>query len=136
MKVMVVEGDAINALSLANELRRAGHAVLGPVSSCAAALQLAKLAEPDLALVDIDLEHKGEGVQVAGQLKLEGILSIFLTSVTDEARLHQSDAVGLMAKPFHPEDIVAVIGVVAEMLLGGSPPPPSVPNALELFQRH
>ena len=135
MKVMVVEGDAINALSIATELRLAGHAVLGPVSSSAAALQLAHAGHPDLALIDIDLEHKGEGIRVAEQLKSDRVISIFLTSVTDEARLHQSDAVGLIAKPFRPEDIVAVIGVVAKMLLGDALPP-SMPPSLELFQRH
>ena len=144
MRVMIVQRDAVSALSLTGELRRAGHVVLEPVSTATAAVSLACRERPDLALIDIDLDAENEGFHTAVVLKESGILSLFLTSLTEEARLHPDDAVGMVAKPFRPEDIVAVIGVVAEVLLGGDPEvlmnddsqSPAIPSALELFRSH
>jgi DNA-binding NtrC family response regulator len=133
MMVLLVEDDAINGLSVANELRIAGHDVLGPVSSSRAALRLVHSHHPNLALLDMDQERRTEGIDLAGRLKRHGVASIFLTSHTDITRI-QKNAIGFVAKPFRPEDIAAVIDTAKEMMKGGDDPQPRTTHgSFELF---
>jgi two-component system, response regulator PdtaR len=56
--VLIVEDDPFIALELEDTLRQEGYYVLGPAHSVAAALDLLQEADPDLAILDFNLNGK------------------------------------------------------------------------------
>jgi DNA-binding response OmpR family regulator len=134
MKILIVEDQPLVAMSLAFELEHAGHEVIGCAGNLRTARTLAEQGHPGLALVDIDLDYRGEGIRVARELKEElHIPSVFVTSQGDVARAHADAAIGVIVKPFDPADVVRGLPAIASVLEGGHPPPPSVPRILEFF---
>ena len=55
MKILIVEDDAMLALSMDEWLTEVGHIVVGLARDPATAFRIAQQARPDLALVDLQL---------------------------------------------------------------------------------
>ncbi len=133
MRILLVEDEPLIALAAAEALSDAGHWVLGPCSSLQSALSTAKAEHPDLAVVDIDLGGKNEGLEVVRRLKVElGVSAIFASGQGDVARSH-SEALGILHKPYDDEALRSSMPVLEAVMGGATPPPPSIPSALELF---
>jgi DNA-binding response OmpR family regulator len=133
MIVLVAEDEAITALLLDMALRAAGHQVLGPAATVKEALELAEHTKPDLALLDIRLLDEGDGVWLARALcERSGVPSLFLSGQTAQARAASDCAVGLLGKPYEPEEVVAAVAAVSELLTGRWPV--QKPARLELFR--
>jgi DNA-binding response OmpR family regulator len=135
MLILVVEDDALVACTLALQLQAAGHRVLGPASSLEQAEDLARHEQPDFALVDIDLDRQGDGVILARLLKTAGVPSLFMTGRPTAARAAADAALGVIAKPYDPDDIDQSLAIVESMMGGGCAPYPPLPPSLELFVR-
>jgi two-component system, response regulator PdtaR len=133
MRVLIVEDEPLIAASIDWELRDAGYEVIGPAADAAHALALARATRPDLALVDINLTCRGDGIALARALRRQGIASIFVSGQVLEARENRHAALGLVAKPFAVEQIAAVVRCAAVLLAGDRPA--VIPPALELFSR-
>jgi DNA-binding response OmpR family regulator len=133
MRVLVVEDEPLIAASIEWELKDCGFEVLGPASSAAHAEDLAGLLRPDIALVDINLLSRGDGVRLARTLRNRGVESVFVTGQLLEARENCDAALGVVAKPFPVEDLGAVVRCAAAIVAGGRPKSP--PPCLELFPR-
>jgi two-component system, response regulator PdtaR len=133
MRILIVEDEPLIAASIEWELRDAGYEVVGPAADAVHAAALARAAQPDLALVDINLAGRGDGVALARALGRQGIASIFVSGQVLEAHENRDAALGLVAKPFAVEQIAAVVRCAAIQLAGGRPA--VVPPALELFNR-
>jgi DNA-binding response OmpR family regulator len=133
MRLLVVEDEPLIAASIEWELRDRGYDVLGPAASAAHAEDLAGLLRPDLALVDINLAQRGDGIRLARTLGGRGVPSIFVTGQVGEARENRDAALGVVAKPFPVESLDAAIRAVSVLLAGGWPKAP--PPCLELFAR-
>ncbi|EWY42648.1 regulator [Skermanella stibiiresistens SB22] len=132
MRILIVEDEAIIALCIGMTLREAGHDVMGPVSSLSACAKLAGDTMPDLALVDINLESGGSGVDVARMLMERwGVMSIFVSAQEVVARRARDAAVAHLNKPFDTKTLLASVDI-AETLLQGVMPT-RVPFGLELF---
>jgi two-component system, response regulator PdtaR len=54
--VLIVEDDPFIALELEEMLKREGYYVLGPASSVSAALALLRHADPDVAVLDVNVQ--------------------------------------------------------------------------------
>ena len=133
MRVLIVEDEPLIAMSLSEQISQAGHTVLGPASSSAEALELAEEA-PTMALVDIDLECKLAGVSVVRELKYRfRVPAFFVTGQRECAAQNADAALGVISKPFELSDIPQALEVAAQILRGGTPPPPSIPSSLQLF---
>jgi AmiR/NasT family two-component response regulator len=136
MRILIVENDAIIGMSLADELAKIGHVVIGPVASAGAAFLLAKSMRVTLAIIDLEPAAFQEHAALARKLKANlGVQSLLLSSEPERAMQDFDLAMGVLAKPFDFADIASVVAVAAEVLAGGSPPPPIVPWALTLFRR-
>lgn len=131
MLVMVVENELVSALSVAEELKHAGHDVLGPAAAPDQALELARREHPQLALVDIDLASKGDGLELARQLTEMGIATLFVSAQYVPALQHRHLALGFIGKPYNPADIPPSVAVIAALLEGH--PLPAPPRSLQLF---
>jgi two-component system, response regulator PdtaR len=119
MLILIVEDEPIVAWSLADALRESGHAVLGPTASSDEAIELCTRCTPRLALVDITLDGREEGISLARRLKNEmRIASIFMTAQPMLARENADVALGLIQKPYLPQLVSRAIAVIDELRSG------------------
>lgn len=132
MRILVVEDETLFARDLCDSLTAAGHEALGPARTLDEALRLAKAQHPDLALVDIGLEMRGDGVLLARMLHLTfGVRSVFISGDHEEAHRNSDLAVGFLDKPVDPNVVVRSLEAVGSVLRGE--PPAAVPTQLTPF---
>jgi two-component system, response regulator PdtaR len=136
MRILIVEDEPLIAMCLEDALLHAGHQVVGIATDSREADRLAQTLHPAIALVDVDLSQRREGLRIARDLRSQGIAPVFVTGQVQLARENADFAVGVIGKPFEPNDVVDAIEVVDCQLRGGTPPPPAVPAAFELFPIH
>ena len=135
MLILVAEDEALVACALVLQLQVAGHRVLGPAFTLEDATSLARDERPDLALVDVDLYRPADGVKLARLLMIAGVPSLFMTGRPAAARAAADAAIGVITKPYDPDDIVRFLTVAETLILRGSPPVSQLPPSLELFSR-
>jgi DNA-binding response OmpR family regulator len=104
---MVVEDEAIIAMSLEDGLSDKGFEVVGPFSSCAAALAALETATPDLAILDAVLSD-GPCLELARELRRRGV-PFMIYSGADAFDEHASelDGVPWVEKPSSFETVLA-----------------------------
>lgn len=133
MLILIVEDEPICALSTVAELEHAGHETLGPAATLEEGMALARAGHPQLALIDIDLMHAGDGIELARQLRELQIASVFVSAQHPSAYENRHLAVGFIGKPYNPADLPPSIEVIAAVLEGKQPPAALLPQALQLF---
>jgi len=130
--LLIVEDNPLIGFMLEDVLAGAGHRVAGPVATLDEAVSSAERQHPDLALVDIDLQGQGTGVDLARLLKERmQVPTVFVSGQVLVARAHQDVAVGLLKKPFSPDSLVASVALIERRLAGEADGRP--PAELELF---
>ena len=109
-RILVVEDEAILALELAQSLREAGAAVLGPVSSVQEALELLNATvELDGAVLDVNLN--GEMVYpVAETLAMRGVPFVFATAYGREEHPAPFGSVPHCQKPVDAPKVADALG--------------------------
>jgi DNA-binding response OmpR family regulator len=133
MNVLIVEEEALIALSLADELESAGYEVMGPAATSQAARELMKSRKPDFALIDIDLDNRFAGVELARDLTRSGVDCLFVTAQSAVARENTDAAVGCIAKPCSPAEVCLSLDVLDARQNPSARGSYLVPNALELY---
>ena len=134
MRVLIVEDEPLIAMSLAAELRLAGHEVLGPSGDAAEALCLAGEQEAELALIDTGLNSSMDAVELARMLRAQcDVSALFLTTEPTYFNEHSDAALGMIVLPFDPADITQSIQAAQRALQGDRPMPRAMPHALQLF---
>jgi CheY-like chemotaxis protein len=133
VRVLVVEDVALLALMLADELTESGHEVIGPASTSREAIRLAEMHHPTFAFVDLDLEEKAIGLDVTERLTADmGVNVIICTGQPGVARRAQSGAIGLLKKPYGPEEAATSLAI-AEAVVRGTGSPKPLPPSFELL---
>lgn len=118
LRVMIVEDEPTIALQLESIIEEAGHEVLGIAPEMRSALGIAT-ANPhlDLAIMDVELASRPDGVAAAQRLREEhDVASLFVSANIDDevrARALEWQPVGFIGKPFREADIVAAIAAIA-----------------------
>jgi DNA-binding response OmpR family regulator len=111
---MVVEDEAIIAMSLEDGLSDQGFQVMGPFSACADALAALETAAPDLAILDAVLSD-GPCLELARELRGRGVPFV-IYSGADAFDEHASelDGVPWVEKPSPLETVMAAaVGLLA-----------------------
>ena len=102
--VLVVEDDFLVAMQIEAALTEAGFALTGTAASGEEALAMAAAIRPGLALMDIRLAGKMDGVDTALALfRRHGIRCIFATAHHDpevRRRAAPAEPLGWLAKPY------------------------------------
>ena len=132
MVILVVEDEAIIGMALCLILQLTGHRICGPAESPRRALELARSDPPDVALVDLNLERDGDGIELARVLRdRHGTVCIFVTAQPERANEGRDAAIGVVAKPYAFGEIEKAVEYVAARRAGVEIV--SVPRSLELF---
>ena len=112
--ILIIEDNAANMALVVALLQSVGHLVLSAVDA-EAGLTLARHAQPDLILMDIQLRGM-DGLEATMLLKLDdatrAIPVIALTALAmngDEARIRAAGCNGYIAKPIRYQDFLATI---------------------------
>lgn len=116
--LMIVEDEVLVAISLRDELEEAGYYVLDLTDHSNMAVQTAQKCRPDLALVNIQLGGRDDGIELAERLKDMNIPVVFISGQVSRARSAQTVAIGSMPKPYSPADMVKAVDYLLALLRG------------------
>ena len=112
-RILVVEDDFLIAMQTEAALAAAGFNVIGTAATAEQALALAEKERPVLAVMDIRLASKRDGIDAARQLYHElNIRCIFATAHDDETtrkRAAPYAPLGWLAKPYTTASLIALV---------------------------
>jgi len=125
-RILIVEDDAAQSIDLEDQVRSLGYAVMASVSTGEDAL-LAAQELPDLALVDIRLAGKLDGIETARVLRERFNIGVIYTTAHDDdetiRRLKGTLSSGYLGKPIRLRDLHGAIEVALSaqgITLGGT----------------
>lgn len=131
--LLIVEDDILPAMALRDELEDAGYHVLDLTERHQEAIDAARRSAPDLALVNIQLHGRDDGIALAGELKVMGIPVLFISGQVSRRLSSETAAIGSMPKPYSTVDMVKAVGYLLGRLHGDRTLLP--PEGLEVFDR-
>lgn len=117
-KLMIVEDEALVAMTLRDELVGAGYQVLDVTDRHEDAVAVASKNSPDLALVNIQLGGRDDGIELAKQLKLLDIPVLLISGQVSRAHSAQTVAVGSMPKPYSALEMAQAVAYLLAHLAG------------------
>lgn len=103
IRILVAEDDEVVAKNLCFTLEDMGYTIAGHCETGEALLQLASTGPASLAILDIDLPGKLDGIETASALQQRQIPYIFLTAQSDTATLDRAKLTrpaAYLVKPF------------------------------------
>ena len=119
-RILIVEDDYVVGLDLENGLYDAGFEVVGIATSAAEAVRLTGSKHPNLAIMDIHLSGKRDGVDAALEIfTAYGVRSIFATANHDEhtrGRANGAAPFGWLQKPYQLGALISMVNAaIAEI---------------------
>ena len=111
-RILVAEDETIIRLDLVEMLTEAGYEVVAQAENGAVAVELAKLHNPDLAILDVKMPEM-DGITAAEQIILIAPV-LMLTAFSQRDLVERARDAGVMAyvvKPFSINDLVPAIEI-------------------------
>ena len=112
-RILIVEDDAILAEATAALLDHIGHRVVGIADDMMSALSIARVADPDLVLMDITLANGSDGIETARRLQAQSSAQVvFMSGNRDHQTRERAAAVGpvgFLVKPFSPQQLIDIV---------------------------
>lgn len=103
LQIYIVEDEPLIVSTIETALLKQGYKIVGDAEDVISAIKDIKTLQPDLILIDIQLEGQQDGVDLAIELDKAQLPYLFLTSQTDPetvARVKQTNPLGYIVKPF------------------------------------
>jgi DNA-binding response OmpR family regulator len=111
--ILIVEDNPITAADLKSALKKLGFNITDSVSSYNEALGSISKNEPDIIMMDIELNKGKNGIELAYEIKKnKNIPILYLTSYSDDDTMEKAfatDPVGYLVKPFKREELKTTI---------------------------
>jgi len=127
--VLVVEDEPLVAFDNEHVLEQAGYRVAATVEDYDHAVRVIEEDEVDLVIADITLHGDKTGIDVARHAHEKGLAVLFVTGACPvDAR---EMALGCLAKPYLPRDLLGSISVIEAVMRGDQPG--RLPPRLRLF---
>jgi DNA-binding NarL/FixJ family response regulator len=122
--ILLVEDDYLIAMQVEVALSEAGFELTGIASSAEEALEVAAAQRPALAIMDIRLAGKRDGVDAALELfRDHGIRCIFATAHSDpdtSKRAEPAQPLGWLQKPYTMASLIEAVQQALDELRGNS----------------
>lgn len=113
ISLLIVEDEPIIAADLTICFNRMGYQVLDSLHSGEEALEYLKSQQPDLILMDVQLDGQLDGIETVQRINQQYHLpTIYLTSNTDNAtftRAKNTNPAAFLSKPFRQRDLQTTI---------------------------
>jgi CheY-like chemotaxis protein len=120
-RVLIVEDQALIALSLAADLTAMGCDVVGRAASGEAAIEMARRNAPDVVVMDVQLVGHMDGIEAAVLIKAEcAPRLVFITAYADgpdRVRMEALAPVAILGKPYHPSELNLAVNVASRRRL-------------------
>jgi DNA-binding NarL/FixJ family response regulator len=120
LRVLIVEDDYVVGLELENALSEAGFEVVGTANSAQESVRLAISERPILAVMDIHLAGRRDGVEAALEMfDACGVRCIFATAHHDartRARAAKAAPLGWLPKPYQLDGLISMINAAVTEL--------------------
>jgi CheY-like chemotaxis protein len=111
--ILIVEDESIIALDIEQSLISYGYYITAIATSADTALKAIQQLQPDLVLMDIQIQGSQDGIQTAALIKAQFNLPIvYLTAYIDAATLERINHIqpgGYVVKPFQDKDLYTAI---------------------------
>jgi PAS domain S-box-containing protein len=111
-RILIVEDEAVIAMSIENSLLTAGYDVSGIVATGEDAIQHCAAQAPDLVLMDVRLKGSMDGIEAAQHIKqMYDLPVIYLTAYTDAetvGRAERSEPFGYLSKPLNEHNLLSL----------------------------
>ncbi|MDN3549170.1 sigma 54-interacting response regulator [Mucilaginibacter aquaedulcis] len=113
-KILIVEDEFVVANGLRLILKQAGYNVCGIAASADEAEHEIQKHHPDVVLIDIRLDGKRSGIELAKKIKADNIAFIYLSAnssqkVLEEAK--ETEPYGFLVKPFREKDVLVALDI-------------------------
>lgn len=113
MRLLIVEDEPFIAADLESLTSELGHEVVGVADCKAMALEMARGARPDAALLDLKLRDGFTGSEIAQALAADFHLPFaFVSGNTETLPVGAFGAVAVVAKPFTDDQVRAVLAAL------------------------
>jgi two-component system, response regulator PdtaR len=120
LRILIVEDDYVVGLELENALSEAGFEVVGTANSAQESVRLAISERPILAVMDIHLAGRRDGVEAALEMfDACGVRCIFATAHHDartRARAAKAAPLGWLPKPYQLDGLISMINAAVTEL--------------------
>ena len=115
LRVLIVEDDRITARDLEETLKRRGFIIAGVAYSAAEVPAIVGSMQPEIALLNIDLDNASSGIALAKELSEQhDIPVIFITGYSEETlyeKAREAKPAGFIRKPFSDAEGFGVINM-------------------------
>jgi response regulator NasT len=112
LRVLIAEDETIIRMDLRGLLEKNGFMIVAEAADGAQAVELARSAEPDVAIVDLRMPEL-DGIEAARRIYAERPLPIvMLTAFSDRANVEDAIGAGIFAylvKPFRETDVIPAV---------------------------
>jgi len=119
-KIMVVEDEELTADKIEMQIDKLDHEHFGTADNSDDALQLLESTQPDLILMDVNIEGDYDGIELTDLIHSRWeIPVIFITSLHDDRtfkRISRTNPVGYIVKPFSEIQLQRSIELVLKQL--------------------
>lgn len=103
LRIVIVENEFLLRLLAEDMVMSLGHEVVGWAHTADEAVQVANHSQPDLMLMDIQIDGDRDGIEAAKEIKSRfGIASLFVTGMSDRRTRERASALeplGYLEKP-------------------------------------
>lgn len=113
-KILIVEDELIVAKDLEYVLQNAGYHICGIARSVPKAIDIIEKDKPELVLLDIHLQGKLTGIDLAHLLNEMNIAFVYLSANSDLKLMEMAKHTkpyGFMVKPFREEEIIITLDI-------------------------
>lgn len=112
-KVLIVEDEAIFAMSMGRVVTMLGYETCGPLATGEEAVRWAEKENLDLIIMDVSLKGQLDGIEAARQIRLAyDVPIIFISGYQEEKLLEKARSIKFttyLIKPIMPDDIKSAI---------------------------
>jgi len=131
-RILLVEDEPLIAFDNEHVLQQAGYTIVATVDRFRDAdAVLTRDGAVDLVISDIRLRGARSGLELARHANQLGIAVLFSTALCPDEARDMGVALGVLAKPFLPRDLIRAIAVCDQLLAGRVPG--RIPSQLTLF---
>lgn len=115
VRILIIEDELIIAEDMSNMLMKMGYEVIGNAMDYEEAIAILNDEKPDLILLDVNLNGKRDGIDLAEEInKTFKIPFIFTTSYSDSETLERAkktNPINYLVKPFKQEQLFTAIEI-------------------------
>ncbi|MEG3162988.1 response regulator [Sphingomonas sp. PB2P19] len=132
-KIIIAEDDLMIADMTEQFLNERGYEVCGIAMTVKSAIELVRLHEPDLLLLDLRLADGGLGTEVVAEVGMsDGVGILYATGNMSQLALTSENGHGCISKPYRPNDLVRALETVLDIAKTGDVPA-VIPNGFHLL---